>query len=91
MFVLPHTLLSFEHVPRVFQPICNGAKVRNMDIKVNGDLLWEAVDVFAMAGCKTAMFLEKEVSADADGIIQIKLTRHEAVNDRPMVSLIVVA
>ena len=91
MFVFPHTLLSFEHVPRVFQPNCNGANERNMDIKVNGELLWEAVNVFATAGCETAMFLEKEVAADADGIIQVKLTRHEAGNDRPMVSLLVVA
>jgi len=62
-----------------------------MDIKVNGELSWEAVDVFATVGCETAMFLEKEVAANADGIIQVKLTRHEASNDRPMVSLIVVA
>ena len=62
-----------------------------MDIKVNGELLWEAVDVFAMVGCETALFLEKEVSADADGIIQVKLKRHQAGNDRPMVSLIIVA
>ena len=67
-----------------WRPNCEVGQ-RVMDITVNGQEFISNLDVFAVAGCETALVEMKSFTADADGQFQIAFT---AIVQNTMVSLI---